>query len=69
MSSSNGTDKTKSRFSLRVMDYPLVAHVSEGMFKAVIKRIDADEEFKGQADYIRKLIMKDLKIDEFGNRK
>lgn len=69
MSGPQQNGKTKSRFSLRVMDWPLVAHVSKGMYQAVVDHIDKNEDVKGQADYVRKLIMKDLKIDEFGNRK
>lgn len=54
----------KKRFVPTIMDYPFKGLISEGMWKKVKNRI---QDFNSQSDYLRYLIMNDLKIDEYGN--
>lgn len=65
-SKGNGTANGKGRFSARVMDWPLPVMVSKGMYKKVIEHVEGSDTARSMADYVRKLIMQDLKIDEYG---
>lgn len=55
---------SQKKFSTRVMEVPLTALVSEGMFKKVKQR--KKETGESFSNYIRTLIMNDLKIDYNG---
>lgn len=56
----------KKRFSAKIMVWELKAMVSRGMSLAVEQRVP---DFGSCAEYIRQLIMKDLNIDEYGNKR
>lgn len=49
-----------------VMEFEVKTKVSKGMWNKITHRL---REFDSQSDYIRKLIMRDLNIDEYGNTK